>query len=135
MNVVARLHAVYRAERSVPFAWGTTDCLCFAAQCAMALGHDDPISHLRGRYRSEYEARRVMVENGWHTLADVAAPMFPEIAPAHAQSGDWAIIINADGTEAIGVVVRSAVMARTPDGLGTVPLTAATRAFRTGPRC
>lgn len=129
-NAQKELLAIYRRERMTPFAWGVSDCLCFAADCAMALGHSDPIANLRGRYDSELGAKRVMVEEGWHDLAAVAAAMWPTIPVAQARTGDWAYIRNPDGTEAIGVVVGAHVWARTQSGLGAVPLTAATQAFR-----
>lgn len=134
MNIVATLHRIYRAERARPFAWGDADCLGFAASCAMALGRPDPITHLRGRYVSEIGAKRVMIAQDWQNLGDVAASIYPSIEVAQAQSGDWAWVINPDGSETIGVVIKDMIWARTPTGLGAVPLTVAQQAYRVG-RC
>jgi len=131
MNVLALLHEVLRRERQHESAWGTHDCLCWCAACALEMLHRDPIAHLRGRYDSEVSAKRLMLENGWHTLGDVAASLFPEIPVAQARSGDWAFLAHADGTESLGVVARSEIWGRGPKTLGIIaPLTAAQRAFR-----
>lgn len=133
MSVIATLHDIYKVERQRSFSWGVSDCLCFAAACAIALGHDDPIAHLRGRYASEREAQRVMVAWGWRNLGDVAAALYLPIAVAQARSGDWAWVVNQDGSETIGVVIKDMIWARTLDGLGAVPLTAARQVYRVGP--
>ena len=72
----------------------------------------------------------VGVKEGWHSLGDVARSIFPIIPVAQAQSGDWVLIKNGDAPETIGVVVGAQVMARSEAGLGIVPLTMASEAFR-----
>ena len=91
---------------------------------------DDPIAELRGTYDSDVSARRVMVARGWRSLGDVAGHYFEEIPRAHARTGDWALIINPNGTETIGVFSRERVVAKTEGGMGSVPRGRATRAFR-----
>lgn len=124
---------VWRAQRAVPFAWGSADCLCFAAACAEPILGRDPIAHLRGRYDSETGAKRLMVENGWRGMGDVAASIFPEIPVAQAHVGDWALIVNPDGTEVIGVVAGERIAAKTQSGSGQALLRTAARAFRVTP--
>lgn len=121
----------YEAEKAEPFAWGRHDCLLWCANCAKAITGQDPAAHLRGRYKTAAGAARVMKTEGWRDLADVAASMFSEIPVASAQSGDWAHVVNDDGTDTLGVVMGGMIVARTLErGLGQVPLTRAAKAFR-----
>src|SRR3990167_2597969 len=110
----------FRKARGAPFRWdGQHDCLGWAGDvAARILGHD-VIGDLRGRYTSEKGARRVMVAEGWESLADVASSFFSrEIPVAHAQTGDWGIVVNETGTETIGVFVGAMIAAKTPTGIG-----------------
>jgi hypothetical protein len=97
---------------------------------ALLLTGKDKSKGIRGTYDSQDGANRIMKENEWKTLGDGAAAMFPEIPVAVAKSGDWAFIPNDNGTETLGVVFGSLIVARTQNGLGVQELTKATRAFR-----
>jgi len=134
MNIKRLLLEEYQRQRATPFAWGGADCLGFAADCAKLLTGNDPAAELRGKYDSEIAAKRIMVERGWQTLGDVAASMFPEIPVAVARSGDWAFVVNDDGSETLGVVGGALILARTKEGAGFQPLTQASRAFCVVPR-
>lgn len=121
----------YEAARARPFAWGSEDCLTWCARCAEALTGRNPAEDLAGRYDSEEGAKAVMAEHGWRTLGGVAWSMFERIPVAQARSGDWALIVNADGTQTLGVVCGHLVIARTEkDGLAVVPMGLARRAYR-----
>ncbi len=130
LNVRALIHAVVRRERKADFVWGATDCIMFCAAVALEIIGRDPIPHLRGRYDSEVGAKRIMVESGWQTLGDVAASLFKEIPVSSARAGDWAFVVNADGTESLGVVVGAEIVARGQTGLALTILSQARRAFR-----
>jgi hypothetical protein len=130
MNARRLIFEEYQRQKAIPFAWGGADCLSFAADVAQLLTGNDPADALRDLYDSETAAKRIMVARGWHTLGDVAASMYPEIPVAMAQNGDWAFIVNDDGSETLGVVCGAQLLARTKDGLGIHVLTKASRAFR-----
>jgi hypothetical protein len=130
MNVRAHILDRYRVALVTPGEFGVSDCLCFAAECAQPIVGRDPIAHLRGRYDSETSARRLMVENGWRDMGDVAASIFPEIAVAQAQAGDWAHVVDAEGNDAVGVVVGAIVAVKLREGATQLPLLSARRAFR-----
>ncbi|MEX2480191.1 MAG: hypothetical protein WD928_04950 [Gammaproteobacteria bacterium] len=121
---------LYRAWRLRSFAWGSADCLHFASACAAAITGHDPATALKRRYSSETGARRVMVNEGWRDMGDVAASLLPEIPLAHARSGDWAHVEDEQGRDGIGVVCGHMIAARTEAGMGQVPLSHAKRAFR-----
>ncbi|MPZ41606.1 MAG: hypothetical protein GEU95_26885 [Rhizobiales bacterium] len=132
MNVRKVLTEVLRAERGKPFVWGESDCLMTAAAFAQAVTGDDPVAHLRGRYDSEFSWKRVMVEEGWRDMGDVAASIFREVPVAMSRAGDWARVTNEDGSDGLGVVVGDLIAVRSLVGLGYVPLLRARRAFRVG---
>lgn len=119
-----------RAESGVPFAWGTADCLCFAAQVAQRMLGRDPIAHLRGRYDSEIGCRRAMVEEGWTAWRDAPASLFAPVPVAQARAGDWALVTGDDGTDAIGVVLDSRIVVKGLSGIVQLPLSRASEAFR-----
>lgn len=130
MNVRAILLAQISAYKAAPFEWGANDCAHFVADCAVALGKADPLEGLRGHYQTEVGAKRLMAANGWQSLADFAAARYREIPVSMARSGDWGFVVNDDETETLGVVVASQIAAQTLNGVGSVSLTKARRAFR-----
>jgi hypothetical protein len=129
-NVRRLIFEEYQRQKTTPFAWGGADCLAFAADVAKLLTGNDPAESLRDQYENETQAKRIMVARDWRTLGDVAASMYPEIPVAMAKNGDWAFVVNDDGTETLGVVCGAQLLARTKDGLGIHVLTKAQRAFR-----
>jgi adenosyl cobinamide kinase/adenosyl cobinamide phosphate guanylyltransferase len=66
-----------------------------------------------------------MKDAGFADHLALVASLLPEIAPAFAQRGDVAAV-----GDALGVVDGEMIFVLREDGLGLVPLTAATRAFR-----
>lgn len=131
MNVTAIILAAWRAAERRPFAWdGINDCLGWASGVAQTITGRDPISHLRGRYASARDAKRVMVAEGWSDMADVARSIFAEIPVAQARSGDWAWLANDDGSDTIGVFCRERIAARGETGMRQVPRARALKAFR-----
>lgn len=100
------------------------------AETAFKITGVDPIKHLRGKYKSALEAKRVMDENGWATMGDVAASIYSEIPLALVQTGDWVFVINEDGTGTIGVVIGDKAACKTKTGVGFQLVRSATRAFR-----
>lgn len=59
-----RLAAFLEERRRVPFAWGANDCVSFAADAAVAITGRDPLGGLRGRWRSESDAARLLQSMG-----------------------------------------------------------------------
>ena len=129
-NVRRLIYEEYQRQKEIPFVWGESDCGLFVADIAKLLTGRDPAEGIRGTYDTESGIKRIMVENGWETLGDGAAAMYPEIPVAQAKNGDWAFVVNEDGTETLGVVCGAQLLARTKEGLGIHVLTKASRAFR-----
>jgi hypothetical protein len=74
-----------------------------------------------------------MRQAGFRNLADMVAVMLPEIHPSEARIGDIAAIeIDTPFGYALGVVNGERVFVLREDGMGTVDLLDAKRAFRVG---
>jgi len=130
MNVKRLILAQYKQIAETEFIWGKTDCLRIACMMAEIKTGRDPGEQLIGTYDSEMSAKRVMVDNNWHDMGDVAASMFEEIHPSQAQVGDWAMILEGNIT-GLGVVIGWQIVCRHEDGrFGFYSLNAAKRAFR-----
>jgi hypothetical protein len=131
-----RLLACLAAAENKPFAWGTHDCCVFAADCVQAVTGDDPLSHWRGRWRTERGAARVMRSVGGGGLAQAAETLarecgWPLVAVAQAQRGDVALaVIDAQPT----ILMCTGVHFVGPSATGwvRVPLSAVTKSWRVG---
>lgn len=118
--------------KEVPFKWDAQgDCLGWANLVAWRLTGKDLAKPLRGRYASQLDAQRVMRQEGWKSLSDVVASLgLDPIPPAMGQNGDWAIVINEDGTDTIGVFCNEWVFAKSLTGMARVSRLNASGAFR-----
>ena len=117
------LHEYLDECREKPFAWGRHDCALFAARWVkLATGKDLTLGI---RYRSERAGRKALAEAGYASPLAVAEANLPEVHPAFARPGDVALI-----GEAMGIVAGERVAVLQASGMGWLPLTDATRAFR-----
>lgn len=132
MNVRKVILQAYREWNARPFDWNGACCLAWCGDVAKRLTGTDPTTALRARYTTEGECNRGMVEEGWRSRGDAAASLWPEIPVAQASSGDWALCVDDNGAEGLGVVCGEMVAVRTVEGMGQVRLSAAKRAFRVG---
>ncbi len=57
-----RLAELVEARRRVPFAWGSNDCISFAADAVMALTGVDPLAAWRGSYGADATFDLVTIE-------------------------------------------------------------------------
>ena len=129
INWHARLAAYLAACRARPFAYGEHDCALFAAGAVQAMKGVDPALEWRGRYTTQRGGLRVLRRAGFRDHIEAVAAQFPEIPVSSALPGDLAAIGTEDGP-ALGVVQGAAIYVLGPGGLGLMPRSAATRAFR-----
>lgn len=124
-----RLAAVVEEHRK-PFAWGERDCGLFMADAVRAQTGVDFAAGIRGTYNSAIAARAITDGD----MGSFVASVLPEIPPASAQYGDIAVVETGDPRWPLagGVVIGENVAVYTEEGIGTVPLAAAARAFRVG---
>jgi len=120
--------------RRIPFEWGTHDCaIGLVANMTKAITGEDKAKKYRGKYNDSKSAFRLMRKQGFTDLADMAASMLPEIHPSQTQIGDIvAIKSDTEFKHALGVVNGERVLVLREDGMGTVDLSEAVRAFRVG---
>lgn len=128
------LLADYAAARmTTPFAWGSHDCVGFAAGGVAALTGLDPLAPLRGTYGSEAEAEAIIAADGnlfrlvCRLWAEAGLPPCP---PTLAQRGDTAWI-QGENDQAMGLVLGDSIAVPGPDRLAFYPLSAALRAWVT----
>ena len=128
----SRLSAALDQVAAAPFDWGRHDCLTGLLHAVtMAVIDTDCTFMWRGRYRSARGALRVLRNDGFAGLADLAASILPEIHPSAATDGDIAAIPTDDGFgHALGIVIGPQVMVMSPAGLAPVPRDRIDRAFK-----
>lgn len=90
------------SRRSMPFAWGSNDCVTFSMDWVLALRGVDPIADLRGQWRDASTAFEVIKSLGG--LIEAADVRFKRIPTGFAQRGDI-VAIPVDGH--IGLYVCS----------------------------
>lgn len=129
----ARLNAVIEGFRRSPTRYGEADCAVLAAAAVEAVTGTKPGSAEWYGYTDEASALEVLKAGGFATLADLVASVLPEIYPSQATTGDIAAIPS-DTPFGFGLGVVSGdrifVFGARFNGLGTVGLLTATRAFR-----
>lgn len=129
MNIRRVILEEYDRQKELPFVWGETDCFRTACAFAKAIIGYDPQEYAQiPTYDSEVSAKRIMLERNWRDMGDVADSLFDEIPVSLAQSGDWATVQQDEC--GLGVVLGWQVLIRSKTGMGFVPLTHASRAFR-----
>lgn len=129
-----RFDAACDAMRRTPFSWGDNDCFVgLVGGLSAALTGEDVSAPWRGRYTTAVGALRVLRNDGFDNLADLAGSVLPEIHISRARIGDVAAIPSDDGFGfTLGVVNGERIFVLRPEGFGTVDLMTAKRAFRLG---
>ena len=71
---MARVMAVAMDVMDRPWEWGAADCCTSACDVFLRLYGTDPMAPLRGRYRTQREAQRLIAGyGGWGRMADALA--------------------------------------------------------------
>jgi hypothetical protein len=132
-----RLRNYLLAQQDTPFAYGSFDCLSFAAGAVEALTGINIMARFRGTYTTHLGAMRIAHRvYGCRTVPDVLAAMmqeqgWSEVPPTFAQRGDVVLVaINDDLV--VGIMHpngREAVIT-TNQGLWRVPLSSVRRAWK-----
>lgn len=132
----SRFEAVVDEIKLMPFDWRTQhDCgPGLAGRLVEAITGEDLARPYRGKYRTAKGALSVMKRAGFDDLADLVASMLPEIHPSQAKIGDIAAfpMEGSPFRHALGVVNGERVFVLHPEGIGTMDLLAASRAFKVG---
>lgn len=135
----AHLAALISARAAAPFAWGTQDCVTFAADAVQAITGADPIAGIRGTWHDAAGAEAAIaaffgcpgrIDQATHAMAQRQA--WPEVPPALAQRGD--LVLVPAGPPSGGLVVPAIctgerAMHPGSAGLVATPMTRAIRAW------
>lgn len=112
-----RMNAALRRVAVQPFAWGTHDCVTFAADVAEAMLGQDLLAPFRGRWTTEREAARVLLELGGMRAA-VCSVLGPPLAShLQARRGDVVMVEQEPGRLMLAVANGSYWCAPGPHGL------------------
>lgn len=126
----SRLTVYLQGRVSMRFKPGSNDCATFAAGAVEAMTGVDLGRDYRG-YRTLSGGKRRLRESGYDDHIALAASLLEEVPVAFATEGDIAVVQEADGEPALGVVQGEMIYVLRPDeGWGFVPLLHALRAFR-----
>lgn len=130
----ARLHAFIDSIKRDRHTYGTLDCVVgFASGAVEALTGNDLAASTRGRYKTARGALGAMKRAGHANTGDLLASYFPEIHVSQASLGDLAAIPDESPFGyAIGLVNGERLLVMREDGLGSVDLFSAKRAYRVG---
>jgi hypothetical protein len=123
--------ALERHERLV-FAYGMSDCMQLAMDCAEAVTGTHPYPKAK-RYRTIRGAAACLKRHGFGNIIEALMAAYPEIAPSLARRGD--IGIAYEGNVPCAVVCEGLLFAGKPPGtigLARVPRTRVERAFAVG---
>lgn len=122
-----RLDSLIRDRMSTPFAWGTHDCVLWAADAVHALSLVDPAAGYRGTYSTAVEAARLLRDlGGLQALADRAGV---PVAPLGALPGDVGLVHDEQGRESLAVRHASGWLVPGAAGLALLPTSAASQAW------
>lgn len=114
-----------------PFAEGSHDCALFTAGAVEAMTGEDYAAPYRGRYTTTKGGLRMLRKAGHADQIALAAANLPEIPVGSAGPGDVAAVATPEG-EALGIVQGAGVYVMAAGGMGILPASQITRAFRVG---
>lgn len=124
-----RLARILGSALHCSFVWGEWDCVLFVAACVEAVTGADPIPEIRGQYRTELGAKKLLLENGCRDIGDVWDRKLgaDRIASPFARRGD-VVLLESCG----GICTGMDAMFVMPDGLVTRPVLSCESAWRVG---
>lgn len=126
-----RLARLVERHMQTSGGWGAADCLLTAMDAVAAVTGIDPAAAIRGRYKTQLGAARLLRRNGFEDVEQALASHFPEVGRLLAQRGDLAVV-EQDGVLAAGFVCSHGVAVKVEAGLMFVPQTEIKSAFKVG---
>jgi hypothetical protein len=103
-----RLARAMRKHMQAPMQYGVCDCYLICADAVLAVTGKEPFKGVRGRYRSEKGAARLLRKRGFETVEQAWASLFAEIHPARAQRGDILIYDTPQGVAGAPLLTQGA---------------------------
>lgn len=121
-----RLVTFLEEVRTRPFAYGSHDCALFVAGAVAVMTGFDAAAGFRGRY-STLTGGLKLITGADHV--QMVRRLFDPVPSAFAQVGDIAVI-GEIGVPALGLFDGETILVLREDGLGRMPRSAATQAYR-----
>lgn len=115
-----------------PYLPGEHDCALFAASGVEAQIAEDFAADMRGRYDTLEAGLKLLQSLGYSDHVAFTSAKLPEIPPAFAQLGDIAVVDLGALGMALSIVGGHRLHGPMLGQRGTLPLTAACRAFAVG---
>lgn len=123
-----RLGALVSQRLPQPFAWGSNDCILFAADAVLACTGVDLAADMRGRYATEADALALLAQHGGPVALAVAR--LGRVVPVDlAQPGDIGVASIAH-QHRLAVCGGGHFLAPGPAGLVSIPHAQVLRAWR-----
>lgn len=117
-----RLTAFIQLRRSMPYAWGTNDCVVFAADAVHAVAGFDPIEGIRGLWNDEATANQILAEQGG-LIAATDRLFLRQSSTSFYQRGDICLLLMEPNlTPTLGVCAGPYAAAPGPEGMVLVPM-------------
>jgi hypothetical protein len=140
----SRLRTTIDTWSNLPFEWGKTDCFCFAGACIGSIIGSDPMSGIKGLYKSKIQAYRVLSSGAnlsdnrfyksqtgdivgfWSFWLGDPKPVL------QAQTGDVVFCRMADGSNLTGVVSECGrkIWVKSEAGCLQIPISMGTTSWR-----
>ena len=113
-----------------PFAWGSNDCVMFAAACVEAMTGVSLVRHLHCTWASQSEAIRAIAKLGGITVV-VDCLGLVAVPPLCAQRGDL-VLHRRDGNDALAICLGDKLAGPSDSGLLFFGLENGVKAWRVG---
>lgn len=131
-NWPSRLHEFLESAAATGFIWGENDCLLMVAGAIQAQTGVDLAAGIRGRYKTETGAKRVLTSDLGGSLENALTTKLGDPVPIpFAGRGDVALV-RVDDVEAAGIIDLSGerVAVLTLDGMESLPMTSVRLAWK-----
>lgn len=126
-----RLARAVDRHADIPGEWGVADCLLTCADIVEAVTGFDPAADIRGRYKTEAGAARLLRKRGYTDVEAALADLFQPEAVLMAQRGDLGMVERGGRLTACFITDKGGA-AKTERGLSFFPQTELKTAFRVG---
>lgn len=121
------LMAFISSRVRTPFAWGSNDCVTFAAAAVEAMTGREIAAGIGATWSSERGAVRVLKRRGG--MAAAVSSVLDSTTPGLAQRGDVAGWLDAKGRLQLAIVEGQTIAGPGPSGLARLPRSAMMRAW------
>lgn len=123
-----RLAVCIDQHKDKPFAWGTHDCVTFAAACVEAITGVNKLADIGVTWSTELGAARAIKRLGFDNLGDAVASVLPE--KARGQRGDIVLCQGQDeGYCFLAVLAHDKAVSPSEAGLLHIPKSQIIKAY------